>query len=81
MFSFFSELKTIGSDQLNKKCEHLANVYHKDLNYGDHLNECEHLKHLIKCSTQTFAKFICRELLHKCLEVNGIQDVIFHTHE
>jgi hypothetical protein len=45
MFSFFSELKTIGSDQLNKKCEHLANVYHKDLDYGDHLNECEHLKH------------------------------------
>lgn len=31
-FSFFSELKTIGSDELNKKCKHLANVHHKDLN-------------------------------------------------
>ena len=25
MFSFFSELKTSGSDELNKKYEHLAN--------------------------------------------------------
>ena len=45
LFSFFSQLKTIGSDELNKKCEHLANVYHKDLDYGNLLNECKHLKH------------------------------------
>ena len=45
LFSFFSELKTIGTDELNKKCEHLANVYHKHLHYGDPLNECEHLKY------------------------------------
>jgi len=38
-------LKTIGTDELNKKCEHLANVYHKHLDYGDPLNECEHLKY------------------------------------
>jgi hypothetical protein len=31
LVSFFSELKTIGSDELSKKCEHLANVYHKNL--------------------------------------------------
>ncbi|XP_078271770.1 uncharacterized protein LOC144602515 [Rhinoraja longicauda] len=40
-----SDLKTIASDALKKKCEHLANMYHKDLNYDDLLNECEHLKH------------------------------------
>jgi len=45
LFSFFSQLKTIGSDELNKKCEHLANVYHKDIDYGDFQNECKHLKH------------------------------------
>ncbi|XP_040197362.1 zinc finger MYM-type protein 1-like [Rana temporaria] len=45
MFSFFCELKTIRSDDLKKRCEYLANVYHKDLDYGDLLNECEHLKH------------------------------------
>ncbi len=45
LFSFFSELKTIASDALKKNCEHLANMYHKDLNYNDLLNECEHLKH------------------------------------
>ena len=45
LFSFFSKLKTIGSDELYKKCEHLANVYHKDLDYGDLLIECEVRKH------------------------------------
>ena len=45
LFSFFSELKTIASDALKKKCEHLANMYHKDRNYDELLNECEHLKH------------------------------------
>ena len=45
LFSFFSKLKTIGSDELNKKCEHLANGYHKDLDYCDPLIECEHRKH------------------------------------
>ena len=45
LFSFFSELKTIGSDELNKKSEHLANVYLSDLDYGDLLNEYDHLKH------------------------------------
>ena len=45
LFSFLSQLKTICSDELNKKCEHMANVYHKDLGYGDLLNECKHLKH------------------------------------
>ena len=44
-FSFFSDLNTIASDALKKKCQHLANMYHKDLNYDDLLNECEHLKH------------------------------------
>ena len=44
LFSFFSELKTIASDALKKKCEHLATMYHKDLNYDD-LLKCEHLKH------------------------------------
>ena len=39
------ELKTIDSDEINKKCEHLPYEYHKDLDYGDHLTECEHLKH------------------------------------
>ena len=42
LFFFFSELKTIASDALEKKCKHLANMYHKD---DDLLNECEHLKH------------------------------------
>ena len=45
LFSFFSELKTIASDALQKKCKHLANIYHNDLNYDDLLNECGHLKH------------------------------------
>ena len=40
-----NELKTVASDALKKKCEHLANMYHKDLNYDDLLNECEHLQH------------------------------------
>ena len=31
LFSFFGELKTIGTDELNKNCEDLANVYPKDL--------------------------------------------------
>ena len=35
---------------------------------------------LIKCSTQTFVKFLCRELLYNWLEVSGLQDVIFHTY-
>ena len=43
MFSFFSELKTICSNELNKKSEPLANP--EDLDCGDFLNECEHLKH------------------------------------
>ena len=45
LFCFFSELQTIASEALNEKCEQLANIYHKDLNYDDRLNECEHLKH------------------------------------
>ena len=45
LFSIFSELKTIASDAPKKKCEHLTNMYHRDLNYDDLLNECEHLKH------------------------------------
>jgi hypothetical protein len=36
---------------------------------------------LIKCSTQTFAKLLCRELLYNWLEINDLHDVIFHTHE
>ena len=36
---------------------------------------------LIKCSTQTFAKFLCRELFYNWLKINGLHDVIFHTHE
>ena len=34
-------------EALKTKCEHLAKMYHKDLNYDDLLNECEHLKHFI----------------------------------
>ena len=45
IYFFFSELKTIASYALKKKCEHLATMYHKDLNYDDLLNQCEHLKH------------------------------------
>ena len=45
LLSFLCELKTIASGEINKKCEHLPNVYHKDLDYGDHLTECEHLKY------------------------------------
>ena len=35
LFSFFSELKPIGTDELNKNCDHLVNVYHKDFDYGN----------------------------------------------
>ena len=42
---FFTELKTIASDALKKTCESLANMYHKNLNYDDFLNECKHLKY------------------------------------
>ncbi|XP_045609870.2 uncharacterized protein [Procambarus clarkii] len=45
LFSFFSDLKTTASDAQKKKWDHLANMYHKDLNYDDLLNEYEHLKH------------------------------------
>ena len=51
IFYFFTELKTIASDTLKKNSETLAHMYHKDLNYDDILNECEHLKyyrHLMK---------------------------------
>ena len=43
-FICLSQVKIIDSDELSKKCKHLANVYHKDLDYGDLLNECKHLK-------------------------------------
>lgn len=46
-FYFFGELKRIDSDELNKKCEHLANIYHQDLNHNDLFNECVQLKHYI----------------------------------
>jgi hypothetical protein len=40
--------------------EHLANVYHKNLDYGDLLNECEHLKHCMvldeNCETPCIAQ-------------------------
>lgn len=45
LFSFFSELKTIASDALKKKCKQLVNMYHKDLNYDGLVNECEPLQH------------------------------------
>ncbi|XP_042203544.1 zinc finger MYM-type protein 1-like [Homarus americanus] len=41
LFSFFGQLKTIDSEELNKKCEKLANMYHKDLDCGELLNECK----------------------------------------
>ena len=45
LFPFFCEFKTISSDELKNMYEHLANGYHKNLDYGDLLNECEHIKH------------------------------------
>ena len=45
LLSFFTELKTITSDPLKKKLEHLVNKYHKNLNFDNLLNEYEHLKH------------------------------------
>ena len=50
--SFLGELKTISFDELNKKCEHLANVYHKDLDdYADLLNDSSTMWFLMKIET------------------------------
>ena len=35
----------------------------------------------MKLLQQTFATFLCRELVYYWLEVNGLQDVILHAHE
>lgn len=45
LFSFFSQLKTIGADDLNQKCKDLANVHHQHPDYDDLVNECTHFKH------------------------------------
>ncbi|XP_042227821.1 uncharacterized protein LOC121870117 [Homarus americanus] len=75
LFSFFGQLKTIDSDELNKKCEKLANVYHKDLDYGELLNECKQLKHYMdhdeECETPpaVYSKFISDNLISVFLNV------------
>ena len=68
LFSLFSQLKTIDSNELSQRCEKLANAYHEDLDYNELLNECKHFKHYIvhdeECTTlpDMYSKLISDKL-------------------
>ena len=71
LFSFFSELTTISSDELNIKCSDLAQMYHQDIYHGELLNECLHLKKYIVIGEESGCQCpseLYKRIISECLK-------------